>query len=405
MKSFDKIIFYGFPLILFQFFHYVGIPIEIRKMLCFVAVLLLMGYTSDVVFNIKYSKIEFFSLMKSIFILTFLSIFISQFYWDQLFYLGYIVSSPLLGICYFFFLLKARPKLIDIENLILIYTFVYCIIWIFAFSQVPTVLFSSSNSDEILDDSRGIYRINIVGRMFLVLSFFFALNKWKIYKEKKFILIALVCFLFIILQVTRQVIILSFLIGMYYFIRSYKKGFILICFIILSFFFLKNAIVINENSVIGSMINLSENQLDKGDDDDVRLNATKFFFNDFSDNLFTNIFGNGMPHANSNYGQYTLKISNSYGYYLSDVGYAKMYVITGLLGLVLYVILFIKVAFIKVNENWMYAKLFILYVFLANFGADWYAKPDGIILISICVFLIGKKELVNKSQVANKNII
>lgn len=392
MHIIDKIIFYFFPLLLFQFFGYVKIPSDLRKILCYGSVAVLLVYVFPTIFNNNLYKIRYFLIIKFLVLLSILSIFVAQIVWDQSILLGFNVTSPMLGIAFYFFLIKAKPSYNDIKKFIITYTIIYLLIWIYAWTQAPYVTFSPSDSEELLNDSRGIFRINIVGRLFLVFTFFYGLNKWIVDKENKNLVLSIICFVFIVFQVTRQLILFPAVIGLFYFFRSYKYKWIVFCSIGLIYFTSSIAINLNEDSFINSLFSMSEQQIESNkSEDDIRLRATKFFFNDYSPNFITDFFGNGVPHNKSSYGKYVSKLNSSYGYYLSDVGYAKMFVINGLLGLVLYLILFIKVIFQKVSREWYFAKLFILFMFFSNIGADWYAKPDGIILMSICFFLLGKK--------------
>lgn len=392
MRVVDKVIFYFFPLLLFQFFGFVKIPSDVRKVLCYGSVALLLIYVLPTIFNNQFSKIKYFNIIKWLFLLSILSIFIAQIVWDQSIIFGFNVTSPMLGIVFYFFLVKAKPSYDDIKKFILMYTFIYLVVWIYAWTQAPYVTFSPSDSEELLNDSRGIFRINIVGRLFLVFTFFYGLNKWLVDKEKKYFVLGIVCFIFIIFQVTRQLILFPAIIGLFYFIRNYKYKWLVLCFVSLAYFTSILAIEINEDSFIGSLLSLSERQLESSkSEDDIRIQAIKFFFNDYSPNLLTDLFGNGLPHNKSEYGKYVANLNSAYGYYLSDVGYAKMFIVNGIVGLLLYVVLFVKVLLQKVSEEWYYTKLFILFMFLSNIGADWYAKPDGVILICICFFLLGKK--------------
>ncbi|WP_217896493.1 hypothetical protein, partial [Klebsiella pneumoniae] len=65
-----------------------------------------------------------------------------------------------------------------------------------------------------------------------------------------------------------------------------------------------NAIDFQKSSTIGNMVNLTLDQLtsQKSGDDNVRLLEYNYFLTNYSKNMITDIFGNGIPHFQSSYG-------------------------------------------------------------------------------------------------------
>lgn len=407
MNVVEKYIFYIFPLLLMRLFGFVNIPDGIKNGINYLGVILIIIFTYNMLFNDSYHKIRNFMIMKFILFSVIFSILMSAIFWNQDIFRGFNVTSTLLGMFYYLFLIKARPSSEDIKRLIYIYTFVYIFLWIYAFIKAPELVFNVANSNGELDEARGIFRLNIVGRQFLVMCFFLCLNQWVIYKQKIHIAFSIICFIFIIFQVTRQVIVFSFVIGLIYFLLNYKNRIVLLIGLLFSFLLIGN-ITFNDDSVIGNMINLSESQVqNNASDEDIRVNAISFFINDFPNNIVTVIFGNGVHFNKGEYGLYLTKINNIYGFYLSDVGYINMYITCGIIGLVLYLLLFIKISVNRVNRKFFYGKLFIIYMIFANIGADWYAKADGVVLICIAVYIVSKKgdPLTNKLKYSVTNPI
>ena len=111
-------------------------------------------------------------------------------------------------------------------------------------------------------------------------------------------------FLFIVFQLTRQLILWTALVGMIYiYLKNPKKilGFCLAAFFLFALFI--NNVEISDDSLVGSMINVTKAQIDsnKGGNEDIRITEYKYFFGKWSKNIVTDIIGNGMPHANSPY--------------------------------------------------------------------------------------------------------
>ncbi|HCT9758124.1 TPA: hypothetical protein OUD47_005320, partial [Klebsiella pneumoniae] len=122
-----------------------------------------------------------------------------------------------------------------------------------------------------------------------------------------------------------------------------------------------------------NMVNLTLDQLtsQKSGDDNVRLLEYNYFLTNYSKNMITDIFGNGIPHFQSSYGLKEISIREQFSYFMSDVGYAAIFVRFGVIGLLLYLFVFVKAAFQKVDKQYIYAKLFIIYLAIANVTAAW----------------------------------
>lgn len=393
MTKVNTVVFYIFPLLLMRFFTFNRISLDLQSGFSYMSILILFSMTFKVLVGSKYLNIKYFPHMKCILFSVLISILMSTIFWNQGLYRSITVSTPLLGIIYYFFLIKSQPSLNDVKRLVYIYTSVYIIIWLYAFIKVPEVVFDVVNLEGEIDEGRGVFRLNIIGRQFLVFGFFLALNNWIMNKKLLYLFVATICFVFIIFQVTRQVILLSFIIGIIYILLMYKYRYLLVIIGVTCFIFANN-LKFNDDSLVGGLISRSEVQLDNNkSEDDIRLQATSFYLNEFPNNFLTSFFGNGVHYNKGELGIYLTKINRNYFYFLSDVGYVSMYIVLGLFGLILYLLLFIKISFSKINSNRFFAKLFIIYMLFSNIGADWYAKADGVILICLSVYILSKRDI------------
>ncbi len=384
---------YIFPLLSFYGYKYVGLNLSVIKGLYFIAVPLVFLYVRHLIFtNNKYNP--YYWGMVGITISTVASILMAYLFWNQSIALGYRSTAPLLAIVYYFYLLRTRPSKKNIELLIWVFTGIYILLWLYGMSKVPQIVFGDSENE--LSDSRGLFRLSLPGKGFIVLAFFLCLSKFSVTKEKKFIALSIGLFIIIIMHVIRQVIILSFLIGLYFLLRKNKRLWIYLG-IAAVFMFYFNNVQVSDDSVIGKLLALSQNQLEEQSqgDENVRILEYKFFFSDFSKNLITDIFGNGYPHDDSTYGKYNQNIAQArHKFFLSDVGYAQVFVVNGLLGLLLYFLIFTKVIKLKTSDSVVYAKLFIIYQFFANVTAAWYMHD--IICICICIYILSAEKISTK---------
>lgn len=214
---------------------------------------------------------------------------------------------------------------------------------------------------------------------------------------------AIFLYIFVIFQLTRQLILWTAVITFYFIYKKYKQKVFLFVSVLFCLFYLLTPSLIkqNDDTVFGKMLLLTEEQNeDNKYDENIRIKEYKYFIEHYSSNVFQIIFGNGYPHSDSHYGKRQVKEQSLYDFYLSDVGYAMMYVVTGLLGVFLYLVLFVKSAFTKIPKKYEYVNMFMLFMIPANLTASWYAAPDCAVCISVCVYII----FINKKKSSEENI-
>lgn len=383
----DLILLYLFPILSYYGYYYVGFNLTTMKALYFIALPLMIIYVWKTFIHRNRSK--YFNKIRLLTILIGFSMVMSYVLWDQPFILSYRVTAGSLAIIYYFFLVKGNFSQKEIEIYIWINAFLWILMWLYAFSQAPTPVFAF-DTEEQMDDTRGIFRISIAGRACVFIAYFMSLNKWVTTKEKRYIILAGLFFTFIVLMTVRQSIIFSFLVGLYYLIRKirYSWLYIFLLFIIFQFVSVK----IDNNSIIGSLIELSEKQINDQEKGDtyIRFLEYKYFFTKYNNHPLAILFGNGNPHSEHLFGQRELRIKNTLGYYQSDVGYGKIYVMIGLIGLILFCRLLIIPIKQKVRADITYAKLFMIYAILVHIGTQFIIS--SIIVICIAIYLLDKNE-------------
>lgn len=386
-KEWTLIILY--TLISFQFYFYAGFSNTMIKLPLFLTVPIMFAICWKTLFSKNANKL--FHIMRGVIIVTILSIFSAYIFRNQSIVLGYRAIAAGLTLIFYFYLYKRRPSIQSLETYIFIFGILYCILWLYAMSKFPEPVFGFNEDGEVKEDlSRGMIRINFLGRISLIFAYFLSLNRAYVQKKKIYFVIAAVFFIFIIMQVTRQLIAWSALVTIIYVFQKNRKLLIFGGIILVFLFFFGKTIKFSQDSVIGTMIAMTEEQMDNSQhgDEDIRITEYKYFFTEWSHSIITDIIGNGMPHGNSAYGKYYAKLQEQQKLYLSDVGYGQMFVITGWIGLFLYIVLFIKCCLIRMPEELMYAKMFILFLLLANIAASWYAKADCQIAMCISIYLM-----------------
>lgn len=378
-----------YTVISFQFYLYAGFNNTIIKLPVFLTIPIMFVFCWKTFINHTNNKL--FQLMKWIIISTVISIFSAYVFWGQSIILGYRAIATGLTLVFYFYLYKRKPSINSLETYIFIFGILYCVLWLYAMSKFPVPVFGFNEDGEVKEDiSRGMIRINFIGRISLIFAYFLSLNKYYVQKKKVYLVIAILFFLFIVMQVTRQLILWTALVTVIYVFQKNRKLLYLSIVFVISLFLLGKTITFSQDSVIGTMITLTEEQMSNNQqgNEDIRVTEYRYFFTEWSRNIITDIIGNGLPHGSSSYGKYLTKLQEQQKLYLSDVGYGQIFVVTGWMGLFLYLMLFIKCCLIRMPEELMYAKMFMIFLLFANIAASWHAKADCQIAMCISVYLM-----------------
>lgn len=398
MKSINSSCFqyfcvFCFIIVSFRFCNYVGFSSTVQKLPQFLAVPIMFYVCWEPLFKWKVTN-SLFLIMRWILFSIIISIVSAWIFWEQSIGLGFRASSLMFTFLFFFYLCKQSPSVHFLESIIWACAIAYIIMWIYAYIQVPTPVFGFRIDEETglvkEDTSRGMLRLGFTGRIFLVMAFFMALNKLYVTRKKIYFWVATVFFLFIVFQVVRQLILWSALVAMFYIYLKNPKKILAVCVLLFFVFSLFISIRLSDDSMIGTIINLTQEQLENNQkgEEDIRITEYKYFFGDWSKNVVTDLLGNGMPHGDSRYGTYYGRLQEQQHLFLSDVGYAQMYVVQGLLGLFLYLFLFYKTVRMQMPADLDYIRMFMAFMIPANIAASWYYLADTQIIICICVYLI-----------------
>lgn len=392
--SFRVLLLYLFPILSWNAFLYVGFNLTVIKAIYIIAISFLFFYVFGEIKRKTDSHIR--KIFKYLLCIITFSIIMSWLLWGQSIVLGYRATAPILAILYIFLLYKGNYSEEEIRKFINIQFIIYVILYFYALSKAPQVIFSV-NTDTELNDDRGIFRISIANFGFVILAFFMYLNNWIESRSKKWLLLTLFAYSLIIMSVTRQVIAISTIIAIVYLLRKWKYIWILIlisfiCFNVISIKF-------SDTSIVGSLINLTNRQIEDNNsgETNVRLLEYEYYFTKYNNNPIAWIFGNGQFHVDSNFGKNELMLQEIYGYFQSDVGYARVFIQWGIIGLLIIVYMFYVPYKYQLSRNKSFLKLYIIYQILANFAASWI----WVDVITICIVYY----MIDNFSYTNRNLI
>ena len=356
---------------------------------------LISGFLISIPFLVPENK-GFVFPIQLIFVSVLISILMANLYWDQSITDNIIASLPFLIIAFFFYLLHVKFPVPVLEKIILAYGVIYILLYAFQLMNSSTVLFHSAWGDEF-NQTRGIARIVFPGGGVFILSSFIAINKLTSQnKHKWFWIILTICGVLIpILQVTRQFIAGIAIIYLYHILRTLsttKKIFIFGSLIVL-FFYIINI----DNPIISGLVETTQSDTSSGADY-IRVLAGKYFLFDFSPNLVTTIFGNGIPYSeNTNYGFFIEMLSFNQYYYLSDVGIIAVYVMFGIPAILGFLIIWVKSFTIPLPKEYQYLKYYLWFLLFTSL--TWYTVYHYYYLI-ITVYVLYMYQSVYEKQLA-----
>ena len=403
MNYIQKFILIIFPIVALRFYNYVGIDHK------FVTTISLLVVSGALVYSIKdliFRYIDyrtFHGLIRLFLMNLLLSTLMAFFIWGQNVFLTYSVTIQLWAAVYFFLLYRWQPPVVFVERIFIGYALLFLLMWCVGIYYAPIEVFHTSDYEE-LNDGRGLFRLRLDGLSYVVMAFFISLNKF-VDNEKKWgwLLFAVLLFVGIVLQLTRQVIFLTFLIGILYIVNYKKKWlvYILVSSLIL-FSFLSSEIF--DDGIIGTMTELTENQLDEHQqgNEDIRVTEYRFFFTEFNKSPVGFLFGNGLAHSYSEYGEYLLFLASNYGLFPSDVGYAHIFVCLGLVGLFVFYLLMRKGLKTPLSQGFIYLKLYMFYVLLGNIASSPFMKD--IVPFVLCIYLIDRVSLFSNDNESKNEI-
>lgn len=239
---------------------------------------------------------------------------------------------------------------------------------------------------ENVDMSRGIVRIALPIVLWIVLLFLYSLNQWISSRNQKSMHCAILCYIFIILSVTRQVILLSTLLGGFMLLKEAGWGKrILVSVVALLFFF----VVLPQIPIYKTMVNLTEDQVDQSQEDlpDIRVLGYLYFCDIDQVNAYTRVFGNGTPHESSKWNQEEALNAEKNKIYDVDVSWAAFYNHYGIIAVIALLAIFLITAKHCYNRQDRYISYWILYIIGTAFasGVIWFQHQIVEILVVIAM--------------------
>lgn len=369
------------------------IPGQLGKFIFYLVCVIALIYAYNIKFSL--SKIDYpRRAYKILMVGIMFSAFMASTFHEQSLKVSFItILHYLFGYSVFYILMKFNIPKEKIEKAIWIFCFISMGIYIINMITFPNMIFGAEKDE--YDMSRGIVRIGVYSIEFIVLFFFYSINQWMVTKQKKYIWLILITATFIVLSVTRQTILLSAVLGLFFILRqaSLRKKIIVVSSCALFYF-----AILPQIPIYQTMVELSEQQAESNTEkEDIRITAWKFYTDEYQTNGLTRIFGNGVPSAgNSRWGdeyeKTTVPQYGGNGCFSVDVGWAGFYWNFGIFAVLGLFILLIK----SIRKNKMADKSYLtywcIYILLTSIASAPILYYPQIISISTVLYLIFGKE-------------
>jgi hypothetical protein len=258
-------------------------------------------------------------------------------------------------------------------------------------------------------EDRGVIRVNFPGGGVFFLSCFTAINKVTGTAKHKLLWLAfaLTGIVVVVLQVTRQAILVMLLVYMIHFLRNIKLPYkiaTVILFIAGSYAFLNSGTSISKGLAEQQKVDASYGS------DYIRILETDYFLTQFTPNTISKIFGNGFYNDTSNYGKALASLLDNYGYYLSDIGLVEVYITFGVFALLGFVILLYKSIKIPLPPQYQYLKYYIWMIMLTSLTSDFLISYYYLVTTTLVLYcyqkLYTEKTILDEvysAELANRN--
>lgn len=283
---------------------------------------------------------------------------------------------------FFYFLLHyLAPNPKYIEKALVTYGIIYCILYI-----IQTLVYPTLVTEARVFFDRGTLRIFMPGGMIMLFAYFIAFDKIFEKFSWHYLIFLILSLIVAFLLGTRQILVSLILLSLAnIFINKKIKSRITLLIVFFGVIAL-TAFLMRET--IEEMIALTYKHKDEKDGY-IRVRAAEYFLTEFPENKAVYIFGNGEPTERSSYGVSMAKISNTFGFYLSDIGLIAIYFKYGIFFSIICLILIFNALFKKLHSQIMYIKYYFVMVLIMLVTSQLpFEISEGIVVVSFIFYFI-----------------
>lgn len=367
------------------FFNPMGVlSDQVQKLLFYISVLFCFIVANNS--NISLQRYDYPRKSYTVLLLgIIISIFMASAFHMQSFKTSIVATLPFIfSFSFFYALMKLN---IQSDKILKIYAIVCLLSSIVYFTNLitfPNPVFGGEIDEDL---SRGMQRIPVKFLEVFVLLLLYSINSWLIEKKKKWIYYIVILSVMIILSVTRQVILYAGVLSVIFIFKdiSYFKKFLLCASIVIVVVYVLPLIPIYNEMVELSEMQAAENE----DEDNIRIQAWRYYTDENQTNNVTRLFGNGVPSlGNSMWGQMFDSETEDNGCYYADVSWAGFYYLFGIFSTCALLILLIKAMMKKKKANKRYLTYWFAFMILYGIAAGPFVYFYQIFNLMIGLYLV-----------------
>ena len=297
------------------------------------------------------------------------------------------VYIPYLSFIVIFYLYNKKISVTEVESVLLCMAIIYLFCWLYQLLQVPKIVMGLDPQDLSGNEFRGFYRFYIQTKEHFSFVVFYFLALYNRKGNILFLFLVFLALIIVFLHVARQMIFWTILLALIYYLMSNKNKIKLLFAIALSvlfFYFIIDKMEVA--SILFEQTIESDSSINSADTNNIRFEAMRHFIEKYNNNVFSFLFGSGLP-GNNTFFSHQLTDSMLKSYYLSDVGYVALYVNFGIISVILYMLLLFGLFFkVKVPDKYLYLKFYVAYLAFSHLGS--HALTSNLIFFALAIYII-----------------
>jgi hypothetical protein len=264
--------------------------------------------------------------------------------------------------CYFLYFFLYH---IDADQKFMLSAFKFLFFCALAVNTIDVIFIHNPPFEWRVDDRRDSVSIFYYGRGFTILGCFYCLSEFLKTKKILYLVLYLLCAAYCFMVVSRMLTAGIAVGSGWIFLRFSKKSIANFAIIIVVLIVIGVIGVFYADKIVGSMLDVSQKQISNSQDD-VRVNAYRFFFTKYQVNSFTMLFGNGVPY-DSDYETWSDTVRTVNAARIGDVGLVGVWVYFGVFAVLSWIIIFSKMFFKKCNDNQLFIRAYFVTVLAEAF--------------------------------------
>lgn len=292
------------------------------------------------------------------------------------------LSHYLMLVCYFFYI-KKNITIQALEKLLFGLTITFIICYLFQYIIYPTPLFIGNQ--EYGDD----IRIRLYGQNICTLGYFFCLNKYLLYRNRKHLLVAILALFVVLLWGFRTILIASiaFSFLMYWRIKGFAKLATTIPLLVVLVVIIAQVPIVSDK--IDAMMERFQTGQNFKNEDYIRNLLIAYFMNEHFQSNWEMFLGSGLPAGKSAYANLITALGER-GFHWNDMGLWGLSWMLGIPTTLLMIGYGVKAAFTKVPKPFYYATYWFLFLILIGFTTAEYIRIGNYIAQGLALAIIHK---------------